>query len=79
MLGTSLEHFTTLLLNLDTNQQSKAMSTNITHTYALAPTMPTTCPNFSETATLVNKLFLATVLKLQAMPSHHPEQFKIYD
>jgi hypothetical protein len=42
---------------------------NITHTSAPAPMMPTTFHNFSETATLHNKQFLATALKLQAMLS----------
>ena len=77
MPGTFSELFTTQLPNSDTNQQSKAMSTNITHTSAHAPMMPTTSPNFSETATPANKQFLATVLKLQAILSAAAEQYQI--
>ena len=42
MPGTSSEHFTMPLLNLDTNPQSKPMLTNTTHMSAHAPMMPTT-------------------------------------
>ena len=76
--GTSLEPFTTQLLNSTIKELFKPTWTSTIHTSAPAPKMPTTFLNFSETATQANKPFLATAQKLQAMPSQS-EKYDIHN
>ena len=74
MLGTSLVLFITQLLSSNYKGQSRPTWINTIHTYAPAPMMPTTSPNYLEITAPASKPFLATALKQQAMLSAAAEQ-----